>query len=91
MAIKLYDAIKKMRQLTDAGIQFSFEFYSYNSSKKSSDGLKQVNKALLRQGLRKDKSEKAHILIAYHDYDNDKDRQFYLPLLIKFNGLQITT
>jgi hypothetical protein len=79
-----------MRQLSDAGIPFSFECYAYNSTKKQSAGHKVVDKALLRNGLHKDKSDKAYILIAYHNYINETDRHFYLPLLTKFNGLDIS-
>jgi hypothetical protein len=87
--ISLYSAIKKMRQLTEYGIPFSFEFYSHNSTKGTTGGLKKVDKALLRQGFRRDKSDKADILIGYTNYQEATDRFFYLPLLMKFNGLQI--
>ena len=88
--IALYDAIKKMRQLTELGIPFSFGFYTYNATKETSSGYRVVDKALLRLGLRRDKSDKASILIAFTDYKESVPRFFYLPLLIEFNGLQIT-
>lgn len=78
-----------MRQLTEFGIPFSFEFFSYNSTKDESDGYKVVEKAMLRMGLRQDQSDKSHILIAYVNYKEDTNRFFYLPLLMKFNGIQI--
>jgi hypothetical protein len=90
MTIKLFDAVKKMRQLSDAGVPFSFEYASYNATKRVSNGIKTVDKALLRKGLHKDKSDKADILIAYHNYNNETDRLFYLPLLTKFNNINIT-
>lgn len=89
MAIELYHAIKRMRELTELGIPFSFEFYSYNSSKKISYGYKKVAKATLRLGLRSDQSDKAEILIAYNDHDKGKEGFFNIPLLIKLNGLDI--
>lgn len=85
----MYDAIKKMRQLTEFGIPFSFEFYSYNSTKRKCYGYKIVRKAQLRQGLRSDQSDKAHILIGYVNHSEGTDRFFYIPLLMKFNGIQI--
>lgn len=84
-----YEALKKMRQLTDLGIPFSFTFFSYNSTTDTSAGYKQVDKALLRLGLRKDQSNKSESLIAYTDHTNDKSRFFNLPLLITFNGINI--
>lgn len=76
-----------MRELSAAGIPFSFEFFSWNGSKRMSEGYKVVDKALLRQGLRNDQSSKAHILIAYTNHGNgDVSRFFNLPLLMKFNG-----
>lgn len=86
--IKLYEAIKRMRLLTDLGIPFTFTFLSYNSTQDVSDGYKTVNNAQLRKGYRDDQSDKAQILIGYVN-ENDRDRWFYLPLLIKFNGIQV--
>ena len=84
-----YEALKKMRQLSELNIPFSFEFYSLNSTKDTSEGKKTVDKALLRLGLRKDQSSKSELLIAYTDYSTDKPRFFNLPLLMKFNGITI--
>lgn len=87
-SIKLYDALKKMRKLTELGIPFTFQFLSYNESKHSSEGFKVVTNAQLRKGYRDDQSDKADILIGYVN-GLDKSRWFYLPLLTRFNGLKI--
>jgi hypothetical protein len=84
-----YQALNKMKQLTELGILFSFEFYTYSSHTDASNGLKVVDKALLRLGLRKDQSDKVDTLVAYTDCTNDKPRFFNLPLLTKFNGITI--
>ncbi|MHA3788330.1 hypothetical protein ACX0HA_08990 [Flavobacterium hauense] len=85
-----YQAIKRMRQLSDAGVPFSFGFYSYNSSKNSSNGYKEVPRALFRLGLRNDQSDKAQLLVAYSDHSKGGvDRFFYLPLLMMFNGYTV--
>ena len=84
-----YQALKKMKQLTECGIPFSFEFYTYSSKSDSSNGLRRINKGLLRLGLRNDQSNKADTLIAYTDCSIDLPRFFNLPLLIKFNGITI--
>lgn len=89
--IKLKDAIAQMRALTKINVPFSFSFISYSSSLNKSEGLKVVDKALLRKSYREDTSVFHNILIAYTDYTNkEADRQFYLPLLMTFNNMQIT-
>jgi hypothetical protein len=86
--IKLYDALKRMRTLTDLGIPFSFKFLSYNATTRTSDGFKEVSNAQLRKSYRDDQSKKADLLIGYVN-QHDGNRWFYLPLLIKFNGYTI--
>jgi hypothetical protein len=86
--IKLYDALKRMRKLTELGIPMSFTFLSYNASNGHSDGFKHVTNAQLRKGYRDDQSDKASILIGYVN-EHDGNRWFYLPLLIKFNGYTV--
>ena len=86
--IKLYDAIKRMRQLTELGIPFTFSFLSYNDTNNTSDGFKDITNAQLRKGYRDDQSDKAHLLIGYVNAQ-EGNRWFYLPLLIKFNGYTI--
>lgn len=86
--IKLYDALKRMRQLTELGIPFTFSFLSYNSTTSTSDGFKDITNAQLRKGYRDDQSDKVDLLIGYVNAQ-DGNRWFYLPLLIKFNGYTI--
>lgn len=86
--IKLYDALKRMRRLTDLGIPFTFSFLSYNNTTGKSDGFKDVSNVQLRKSYRDDQSEKSHLLIGYVN-QKDGNRWFYLPLLIKFNGYTI--
>ena len=85
--IKLYEALKRMRKLTELGVPFSFEFLTYNSTNGASDGFKRVDKAQLRKGFRDDQSNKSNILIGYDEMG--KNRWFYLPLLTKFNDYTI--
>jgi hypothetical protein len=84
------EAIQLMRALTAEGLPFSFEYYSYNSTKHHSDGQKVVHKATLRQGLRNDQSDKGNTLIAYTDHTMaEKPRFFNLALLMKLNDIEI--
>lgn len=85
-----YQAVKRMRELTAAGVQFSMEFFTYNETKGETKGMRTVDKALLRLGLRNDQSSKASTLIAYTDHtDGDAPRFFHMGLLMKFNGYTI--
>jgi len=84
---KLYQIVQRMRELTAAGVPFDIEFYSYQESKNISEGYKTRDNVVLRTGLSKRYSDKADLLIGFKD--GDKDRFFYLPLLIKFNNKYI--
>ncbi len=84
-----HQAVHKMRQMSESGIPFSFTFYSYDSTRRISSGIKHVEQALLRLGLRSDQSDKAYTLIAYYNYKENTNRFFNLPLLLEFNGIQI--
>lgn len=83
-----FDAVKRMRELTEKGIPFSFEFLSYNDTSNTSDGFKLVRKSQLRKGYRDDQSTKSSILIGYVN-EYSENRWFYLPLLLKFNDYRI--
>jgi|SRR5690606_5490385 hypothetical protein len=90
--ITIYQAIARMRELTELGIPFSFEFHTYNQSKGITNGLKKVDKALLRLGFSPKQSKKHKTLIAYKEFvgTEEKNRFFYLPLLSKFNNHKVT-
>ena len=83
---KVYTALKRMRELSAAGIPFSFSFQTYSEQRNTTNGVKQVNKAVLRSGISKKKSDKGDILIAYEDLGNEGYGTLNLPLLLTFNG-----
>jgi hypothetical protein len=89
--ITIYQAIARMRKLSDLDIPFSIEFHTYNQTKGKSNGYKKVEKAILRLGFSPKQSDKHKTLIAYKDLSNGeaKDRFFYLPLLAKFNDYKV--
>lgn len=88
LTISLYDALKRMRTLTELGIPFTFSFITYNDTLGVSHGMKHVVKAQLRKGYRDDQSNKSNLLIGYVN-EHNKNRWFYLPLLMMFNGYTI--
>ena len=86
MHITPYQAVKRMKELTELGITFSFTFMSLDTTRGTSAGFKTVKKALLRKSLRADQSDKSHELISYTNHDNQEaDRFFHISLLMKFN------
>lgn len=88
--MKLYDAIKKMRELSAEGKTFSFSFMSYNSSESSSEGVVDVKSARLRKRAMSDSYRNADALITYTDCSTGDARQFYLPCLMVFNGQKVS-
>ena len=83
-------AVKRMRELTENGAQFSFSFMSYSSHKRHTSGVKHVLKAQLRQGYKDSQSDLAQQLIGYVDIDSGHiNRFFHLPLLLSFNNYKI--
>jgi hypothetical protein len=90
--IKKRAAVEQMRNLSELNIPFSFGFFTCNTTKGTSQGYKEVQRAILRPGYRANQSDKAGVLIAYIDYDDtkeDKNRHFYYPLLMMFNGQKV--
>lgn len=88
--MKLYEAINRMRQLTAEGNSFRMTFMSFNSSEFKSEGVVEVDNARLRKKADSMTYKNADYLIPYEDLDRGEARQFYLPLLMSFNGEKIT-
>jgi len=74
-----------MRELTDNNVPFSFSFITFNSTKQTTNGIKHVERAELRSGY-SSKYKKAEQILTYKDLDTGKNRNCYIPLIIKFNG-----
>ena len=81
--IPLGEAIKQMKLLSEKSIPFSFSYSSYNQPKATSDGVIKVHQALIR------KQDAPHLL-QYFDIKQQLPKCCHIPLLMTFNGLQIT-
>ncbi|MDK7375985.1 MULTISPECIES: hypothetical protein [Weeksella] len=77
------NALRRMRELTDNGVPFDFEFVKMNGE------IKVVSNAVLRKGYRNNQSDRAKFLIAYKDLDTGEDRQFHRSLLLKVKGYKV--
>lgn len=78
-----------MRRLSKLKIPFSFTFMSCNLSDGKSDGIIEVKKARLLQRQSEKYHKHADIVEKYMDLDTMTARQFYQPLLMTFNGIQV--
>ena len=88
--ISPYQAVKRMKELTESGVPFSFTYCSLDTTRGSSAGIKTVDSAILRKSLRDDQSDLSHQLISFIDVSQSHvPRQFHLPLLLRFNDYQI--
>ena len=86
MDVTPYEALQRMRQLTEVGVPFSFTFNSLDTTRRTTGGLKEVKRAVLRKGLRDDQSNVSHKLVAYTDLDQkEAPRFFHVSLLQSFN------
>jgi len=87
--ITTIQAIKKMRALTKIGVPFAFTYQTYSETKKQTNGVRNVDRALLRPGLRNDQSDKADTLVAFTEYPSGEPKFFHLGLLLTFNDYKI--
>lgn len=87
--INLYDAIAKMREMTDKKEKFSFAFMSCDTHKQESSGVIEVRNALLTKQSKVSQNKNADIMLNYFDHDQNATRHFYQPLLMVFNGKKV--
>ena len=83
-AIPLYQAVQEMRRLSALGKPFAFTYMSYSEASAQSDGVKQVNKAVLRKA-----AEGNDELLPYFDLEAQQNRQCHQVLLMSFNNSNI--
>lgn len=76
-------AIKRMKELTKAGVPFEICYFTLDGRKKV------VKKALLRPGFSRKQSTKSKFLVAYTNLITNEHRQFYRALLISVNQKKV--
>ena len=86
----VFEAIAEMRRLSKLGQPFSFSFMSFQRSKNLSSGIIEVKCAKLRPRGPADQSENAELIEPYLDVQTNQPREFYQPLLMTFNGQNLT-
>lgn len=87
--MNLFDAIKRMRELSRQNESFAFSFMSYNETAQKSDGIIEVRRARLRARTQAAHHRNAEIVEEYIDVDTGEARRFYQPLLMSLNGQKV--
>lgn len=87
--MELFEAIRRMRELSRKNEAFSFAFMSYNSTAGRSEGVIEVRHARLRPRTQQIHHRHAEIIEEYVNIDTGEARRFYQPLLLNFNGEKV--
>lgn len=85
----LYQAIEKMRNLSERGIPFSFSFMSYSYDRHRSSGVVEVSRARLRKQSSETDNKHADIMLNYIDLDTNEYGRCYQLLLLEFDGKKL--
>ena len=87
--MKIYEAIDRMRALSEKGKSFSFSFMSYSYERRKSDGIVYVERARLRRQSRKENNRFADYMLNFIDLDAMEYGMCWQPLLLEFNGFEL--
>ena len=88
--MKVFEAIRQMRELSKQEKPFSFSFMSFSKSKQISEGIVNVSRGLLRYrpGMYS-RNRYEPFMENYYDVDAQTDRRFWQMLLLSFNGQSV--
>ena len=86
----LYDAIHKMRELSDKNTPFEFTYMSCDQTRAKSQGVIHVNRGRLLSRESGAHHKDADIVERYINLNTMETRHFYQPLLMTFNGIKVT-
>lgn len=87
--MEVFEAIKRMRDLSDKGIPFSFSFMSFSEDKGKSHGVVEVRKARLNKQSTIDQNKNTDIMLNYMDLETNMNGRCYQPLLMELNGQKL--
>lgn len=86
----IYEAIAKMRELTNQGKTFSFTFMSYSFNRDHCNGIVEVNKARLRPRNKMEYNRYAELQEEYINVNTGEPRRFWHCCLLSLNGQSLT-
>ena len=83
--MKVYEAIKKMREMSAREEEFAFSFMRYSLTKDESHGEVFVEHALLVKNPKEEKKNSYQdYMLTYKDTDTGQAHQMWQPLLMSF-------
>lgn len=82
----VFEAISKMRELSERNLSFSFAFMSYSYDRHKSNGIVEVRNARLRKQSTIEDNVHADIMLNYYDLDSNEYGRCYQLLLLELNG-----
>lgn len=88
--MEVYEAINQMRILSGRGETFSFTFMSYSYERRRSEGLVRIEHARLRKQSVKETNRFADFMLNFIDMDTMEYGMCWQPLLLEFNGNELT-
>lgn len=88
--MKIYEAIKRMREMTERGEEFAFSFMSYSLTRDVSHGEVFVEHAQLVKNQKDAKNSYQDYMLTYQDTDTGQAHQLWQPLLMSFQHQPLT-
>lgn len=82
--MKVYEAIKKMREMSAREEEFAFSFMSYSLTRDESHGEVFVEHAILYKNPKEAKNAYQDYMLTYLDTDTGQTHQMWQPLLMSF-------
>lgn len=86
--IDLYEAVRRMKEITDAGGTFSFKFRKYDRRRLSGGDLAFIPKAKLRPKASGEKISDADYKLFFLDVEQNRPLVCWQVLIMEFNGMK---
>lgn len=88
--MKVYEAIKRMREMSERGEEFAISFMSYSLTRNESHGEVFVEHAVLVKNPKEAKNSYQDYMLTYKDTDTGQAHQLWQPLLMSFQHKPLT-
>ena len=86
----VYQAIHRMRQMTEKNLTFSVSFMTYSIRRQQSHGEVAIEHASLVKNDRNSHNSYQDYMLTLRDHDTQTNRQCWQPLLLSLNHEPIT-
>lgn len=87
----VYQAIHRMRELTQKGQPFALSYMTYSMQRHESHGERTCEHALLVKNEKSPDDDLQNYMLTYRDQDTGEARHFWQPLLMSFNHEPLTS